>query len=60
MALFADEPTGALDSANARAVIEVLSGLHARGLTIVMVTHDETVAAAAGRIIRMRDGRLEH
>lgn len=45
---FADEPTGALDSTNAAAVLDVLEGLHRNGLTIVMVTHDPQVAARAG------------
>ena len=57
--LLADEPTGALDSAGGAEVLELFKRLHADGQTIMMVTHDATVAAAADRIIRMRDGRLE-
>jgi putative ABC transport system ATP-binding protein len=57
--LLADEPTGALDSAGGEEVMELLRRLHAGGQTIVMVTHDPTVAAAAGRVVRMRDGRIE-
>ncbi len=57
--LLADEPTGALDSAGGAEVIELLRRLHAGGQTIVMVTHDPAVAAAAGRVVRMRDGRIE-
>jgi putative ABC transport system ATP-binding protein len=57
--LLADEPTGALDSAGGEEVMELLRRLHAGGQTIVMVTHDATVAAAAGRVVRMRDGRME-
>ena len=53
---FADEPTGALDSENAAAVLDVLTKLHQDGLTIVMVTHDATVAARAQRIITVTDG----
>ena len=53
---FADEPTGALDSENAAAVLDVLTKLHEDGLTIVMVTHDATVAARAQRIITVTDG----
>ncbi len=57
--LLADEPTGALDSEGGEEIIELLRRLHAGGQTIVMVTHDASVAAAAGRVIRMRDGRIE-
>ncbi len=56
--LLADEPTGALDSEGGQEVIELLSRLHTGGQTIVLVTHDPGVAAAAGRIVRMRDGRI--
>jgi putative ABC transport system ATP-binding protein len=57
--LLADEPTGALDSQGGAEVIELLRRLHRGGQTIVMVTHDPEVASAAGRIVRMRDGRIE-
>jgi putative ABC transport system ATP-binding protein len=56
--LLADEPTGALDSEGGQEVIELLSRLHSGGQTIVLVTHDPGVAAAAGRVVRMRDGRI--
>jgi putative ABC transport system ATP-binding protein len=56
--LLADEPTGALDSEGGHEVIELLSRLHVGGQTIVLVTHDAGVASAAGRIVRMRDGRI--
>jgi putative ABC transport system ATP-binding protein len=56
--LLADEPTGALDSEGGQEVIELLTRLHAGGQTIVLVTHDPGVAAAAGRLVRMRDGRI--
>jgi putative ABC transport system ATP-binding protein len=56
--LLADEPTGALDSDGGQEIIELLARLHTGGQTIVLVTHDSDVAAAAGRIIRMRDGRI--
>jgi putative ABC transport system ATP-binding protein len=56
--LLADEPTGALDSEGGQEVIELLSRLHAGGQTIVLVTHDPGVAAAADRVVRMRDGRI--
>jgi len=56
--VWADEPTGNLDSEMAGAVIELLGELHAEGLTLVLVTHDPTVAAHADRLITVRDGRL--
>jgi putative ABC transport system ATP-binding protein len=56
--LLADEPTGALDSDGGQEVIELLRRLHAGGQTILLVTHDRLVAAAAGRIIAMLDGRI--
>jgi putative ABC transport system ATP-binding protein len=56
--LLADEPTGALDSEGGQEVIELLSRLHNGGQTIVLVTHDAGVAEAAGRVVRMRDGRM--
>jgi putative ABC transport system ATP-binding protein len=56
--LLADEPTGALDSEGGAEVIELLRRLHAGGQTVILVTHDEGVAAAAQRLVRMRDGRI--
>jgi putative ABC transport system ATP-binding protein len=56
--LLADEPTGALDSAGGQEVIELLSRLHGAGQTIVLVTHDAHVAAAADTVLSMRDGRI--
>jgi putative ABC transport system ATP-binding protein len=56
--LLADEPTGALDSAGGHEVLELLRRLHATGQTILLVTHDEAVAAAAERLVTMRDGRV--
>ncbi|CAG1005168.1 sulfonate transport system ATP-binding protein [Myxococcaceae bacterium] len=55
--LLADEPTGALDSRTAQEILGLLAELHARGATIVMVTHDPEVAAAAGRVVLIRDGQ---
>lgn len=54
--LLADEPTGALDSEGGQEVIELFRRLHGSGQTILMVTHDDDVAAAASRIARMKDG----
>ncbi|QZY53381.1 ABC transporter ATP-binding protein [Leucobacter tenebrionis] len=56
--LLADEPTGNLDRANSQAVMELFDDLGAEGLTIVMITHDEAVAASARRLVRMHDGEL--
>jgi len=57
--LLADEPTGALDTEGGHEIIELLSRLHAAGQTIIMVTHNAEIAAAAERVVRMRDGRVE-
>ena len=56
--VWADEPTGNLDSEMAQNVIELLGELHAEGLTLILITHDPTVAAHADRLITIRDGRL--
>ena len=56
--LLADEPTGNLDSATAAGVMELLDTVHANGATIIMVTHDENLAARAGRIVQLVDGRV--
>ena len=56
--LLADEPTGALDSEGGHEVLELFRRLHAGGQTILLVTHDDEVAAAGDRIVRMRDGRV--
>ena len=57
--LLADEPTGALDSDGGLEVLELFRRLHNGGQAILLVTHDDTVAQAATRIVRMRDGRIE-
>ena len=54
--LLADEPTGALDSDGGLEVLELFRRLHDGGQTILLVTHDQPVADAAGRLVRMRDG----
>jgi lipoprotein-releasing system ATP-binding protein len=59
--LFADEPTGNLDSVTGGEIMRVLQGLNRKqGLTVVMVTHDERVAAQAHRVLHLADGRLLH
>lgn len=58
--LLADEPTGNLDSATGAQVIELLLSMHRdHGTTLVLVTHDSTLATAMQRVVSMRDGRLE-
>lgn len=56
--VLADEPTGSLDQANGRMIMETLDGLHREGRTVVVVTHDPGVARHAQRTISMRDGRI--
>ena len=56
--LLADEPTGNLDTAAGRDVMALLSGLHAEGNTVVIITHDPAIGAACPRRVTMRDGRL--
>ncbi len=54
--IFADEPTGNLDTKNSAEIMKILQGLHAEGKTIIMVTHENEIAEYAGRVITMRDG----
>ena len=54
--LLADEPTGNLDSASGAELLDVVRGLHAQGLTVLLITHDPRVASAADRVIEMTDG----
>jgi macrolide transport system ATP-binding/permease protein len=54
--IFADEPTGNLDSKNSAEIMKILKGLHDEGKTIIMVTHEHEIAAYAGRVIIMKDG----
>jgi putative ABC transport system ATP-binding protein len=57
--VLADEPTGNLDTANGRLVIDALYSLNAAGQTIVLVTHDRTIADGAPRLVSLLDGRIE-
>ena len=57
--VFADEPTGNLDSRAGDAIIALLTELHAEGATIVVITHEERIAATLPRRIALRDGRVE-
>ena len=56
--LLADEPTGNLDRATGTEILQLLAGLHRKGQTIVMVTHDPAVARSADRVFRLEDGRV--
>jgi putative ABC transport system ATP-binding protein len=56
--LLADEPTGELDAATGRSIIDLFEQLHADGTTMVVVTHDEALAHAARRVLHMLDGRI--
>ena len=58
--VFADEPTGALDTANTQLVLQVLRELADSGSSVVMVTHDTDAAALADRVVFLRDGRITH
>jgi putative ABC transport system ATP-binding protein len=58
--ILADEPTGNLDSATGEEIMQMLEALNAAGKTIIMVTHEPDIAARAHRILRVRDGVLEH
>jgi putative ABC transport system ATP-binding protein len=56
--ILADEPTGELDAATGGEILALFRRLHADGTTLVVVTHDDRLAAEAGRVIRMQDGRI--
>ena len=56
--IMADEPTGALDSKTGRHVLEILHGLHDDGSTVILITHDNGIAATAERIVRISDGAI--
>ena len=56
--IIADEPTGSLDSASGEEIMSIFGQLHAQGKTIIMVTHENDIAAHAQRVIRLRDGQI--
>ncbi|WP_456342357.1 ABC transporter ATP-binding protein [Thermovibrio sp.] len=57
--ILADEPTGQLDSASGKAVMETFKELHSEGKTVIVVTHDPAVASYADRVIKIKDGKVE-
>ncbi|MCI9140350.1 ABC transporter ATP-binding protein [bacterium 1XD42-8] len=57
--ILADEPTGNLDSKSTVEIMRILEGLHEEGRTVILITHDNEIAAKAKRVIRIRDGRVE-
>lgn len=56
--IMADEPTGALDSKTGQQVLDILRELHVNGTTVILITHDNGIAAKAERIIRLSDGKI--
>lgn len=57
--ILADEPTGNLDTATSEEVMKLFSDINRKGNTVILVTHEEDIARHAGRIVRLRDGRIE-
>ncbi|MBU1642111.1 ATP-binding cassette domain-containing protein, partial [bacterium] len=57
--LIADEPTGNLDTKRGHEIMQLIKGFNEEGITVIMVTHEEDIAAYASRIIHLRDGVIE-
>jgi len=57
--ILADEPTGNLDSASSKEIMNILKNLHAEGSTIILITHDDGIAQQADRVINIKDGKIE-
>ena len=57
--ILADEPTGNLDSHSTQEIMEILKDLHREGSTVILITHDNEIAAQAKRVIKIKDGRVE-
>lgn len=56
--ILADEPTGNLDSGSTEEIMDILRGLHSEGRTVIVITHDNDIAARAARVIKIRDGKI--
>lgn len=57
--IFADEPTGNLDSASSKEILAILKKMHKTGRTVILITHDNGIAAQARRVVRIMDGKIE-
>ena len=57
--ILADEPTGNLDSASSKEILEILKKMHRSGKTVILITHDNGIAAQARRVVRIMDGKIE-
>lgn len=57
--ILADEPTGNLDSGSTKEIMDILRGLHEEGRTVILITHDDEIAARAKRVIKIMDGKIE-
>jgi putative ABC transport system ATP-binding protein len=58
LVILADEPTGNLDSASGREILEIFDDLHVHGKTVIMVTHDDHIAERTMRVVRLSDGQV--
>jgi len=58
--IFADEPTGNLDSARGEEIMKLLKDLNKQGITLIIITHDMSIAKQADRIIQIKDGKVAH
>lgn len=56
---FTDEPTGNLDSASSKEILQILKNMHEQGKTVILITHDNGIAAQARRVVRIIDGKIE-
>ena len=57
--ILADEPTGNLDSASSKEILAILKKMHKTGRTVILITHDNGIAAQARRVVRIMDGKIE-